>query len=121
MNEMYDYLADEIEVKRAAPADDVLTALVQAEEDGDRLTRDELVAQLVTLYVAGHEPTTSLIGNGMLALLRQPEQLALLRSQPTCCPTRSTSCCASTARTSSSGASPCSRRSSVGGRSPPAT
>ncbi len=82
MNEMYDYLDDLIEVKRAAPADDVLTALVQAEEDGDRLTRDELVAQVVTLYVAGHEPTMSLIGNGLLALLRQPEQLALLRAQP---------------------------------------
>jgi cytochrome P450 len=82
MNEMYDHLDDVIEVKRAAPADDVLTALVQAEEDGDRLTRDELVAQVVTLYVAGHEPTMSLIGNGLLALLRQPEQLALLRSQP---------------------------------------
>ncbi len=82
MNEMYDYLDDQIEVKRAAPAADVLTALVQAEEDGDRLTRDELVAQVVTLYVAGHEPTMSLIGNGLLALLRQPEQLALLRAQP---------------------------------------
>ncbi|HET6773909.1 MAG TPA: cytochrome P450 [Acidimicrobiales bacterium] len=82
MDEMYDYLDEQIEAKRAAPADDVLTALVQAEEDGDRLTRDELVAQLVTLYVAGHEPTMSLIGNGLLALLRQPDQLALLRARP---------------------------------------
>lgn len=82
MGEMYGYLDDLIEAKRAAPADDVLTELVQAEEDGDRLTRDELVAQVVTLYVAGHEPTTSLIGNGLLALLRQPDQLDLLRSRP---------------------------------------
>lgn len=82
MNEMYDYLDTQIEAKRRAPADDVLTALVQAEEDGDRLTRDELVAQVVTLYVAGHEPTMSLIGNGLLALLRHPVQLALLRSRP---------------------------------------
>jgi cytochrome P450 len=82
MNEMYDYLDTQIEAKRRAPADDVLTALVQAEEDGDRLTRDELVAQVVTLYVAGHEPTMSLIGNGLLALLRHPAQLALLRSRP---------------------------------------
>ncbi|MGH9233970.1 MAG: cytochrome P450 [Acidimicrobiales bacterium] len=82
MDEMYDYLDEQIEAKRAAPADDVLTALVQAEEDGDRLTRDELVAQVVTLYVAGHEPTMSLIGNGLLALLRQPDQLALLRGRP---------------------------------------
>jgi cytochrome P450 len=82
MGEMYDYLDGQIEAKRAAPADDVLTALVQAEDDGDRLTRDELVAQVVTLYVAGHEPTMSLIGNGLLALLRQPDQLALLRDRP---------------------------------------
>jgi len=82
MNEMYDYLDTQIEAKRRAPADDVLTALVQAEEDGDRLTRDELVGQVVTLYVAGHEPTMSLIGNGLLALLRHPTQLALVRSRP---------------------------------------
>jgi cytochrome P450 len=82
MNKMYDYLDSQIEAKRRAPADDVLTALVQAEDDGDRLTRDELVAQVVTLYVAGHEPTMSLIGNGLLALLRHPAQLALLRSRP---------------------------------------
>lgn len=82
MDDMYAYVADQIEAKRRAPADDMLTALVQAEEDGDRLTRDELVAQVVTLYVAGHEPTMALIGNGLLALLRQPDQLALLRSRP---------------------------------------
>jgi cytochrome P450 len=82
MDEMFAYLDDQIEAKRAAPAADVLTALVQAEEDGDRLTRDELVAQVVTLYVAGHEPTMSLIGTGLLALLRHPDQFALLRAQP---------------------------------------
>lgn len=82
MDDMYAYVADQIEAKRRAPADDMLTALVQAEEDGDRLTRDELVAQVVTLYVAGHEPTMALVGNGLLALLRQPDQLALLRSRP---------------------------------------
>ncbi len=82
MDEMYEYLDDQVEAKRRAPADDVLTALVQAEEDGDRLSRNELVAQVVTLYVAGHEPTMSLIGNGLLALLRQPDQLDLLRARP---------------------------------------
>jgi cytochrome P450 len=82
MDEMYAYLEDQIEAKRADPADDVLTALVQAEDEGDRLSRDELVAQVVTLYVAGHEPTMALLGTGLLALLRQPEQLALLRSRP---------------------------------------
>lgn len=82
MNELYDYLEGQVEAKRRAPADDVLTQLVHAEDDGDTLTRDELVAQLVTLYVAGHEPTTALVGNGLLALLRQPEQLELLRARP---------------------------------------
>jgi cytochrome P450 len=82
MNELYGYLEGQVEAKRRAPADDVLTQLVHAEDDGDTLTRDELVAQLVTLYVAGHEPTTALVGNGLLALLRQPEQLELLRARP---------------------------------------
>jgi len=82
MNELYGYLEGQIEAKRRAPADDVLTELVHTEDDGDMLTRDELVAQLVTLYVAGHEPTTALVGNGLLALLRQPDQLELLRARP---------------------------------------
>lgn len=82
MDELYDYLRDQIEAKRAAPGDDVLSALVHAEEEGDRLSHTELVAQVVTLYVAGHEPTTTLIGNGLLALLRHPDQLALLHRQP---------------------------------------
>ena len=82
MDEMYDYLDGLVERKREDPADDVLTELVLAEEEGDRLSRSELVAQVVTLYVAGHEPTMSLIGNGLLHLLRQPDQLALLRAQP---------------------------------------
>ena len=86
MDEMYEYLDGQVEAKRRAPADDVLTALVQAEEAGDRLTRNELVAQVVTLYVAGHEPTMSLIGNGLLALLRQPDQLVKLRSRPALLP-----------------------------------
>lgn len=82
MDEMYDYVGEQIAAKRAQPAPDVLTALVQAEDGGDRLRRDELVAQVVTLYVAGHEPTMALIGNGLLALLRQPDQLARLRDDP---------------------------------------
>lgn len=82
IDEMYGYLQDQVDAKRAAPGDDVMTALVQAEEDGDRLSNDELVAQLVTLYVAGHEPTTTLIGNGLLALLKHPDQLDLLRADP---------------------------------------
>jgi len=80
--EMEGYLAEVAERKRAEPAHDVLTALVEAEVDGDRLTPGELVAQLLTLYVAGHEPTTALIGNGMAALFEHPAELALLQAQP---------------------------------------
>jgi cytochrome P450 len=82
IDELYAYLDVQIDLKRAHPADDVLSQLVQPDADGDVLSRDELVAQIVTIYVAGHEPTTSLIGTGLLALLRQPEQLALLRARP---------------------------------------
>jgi cytochrome P450 len=82
MDEMYEYVAGQIDAKRADPRDDVLTALVLAEDGGDRMDREELVAQVVTLYVAGHEPTMALIGNGLLALLRQPDQLARLRDDP---------------------------------------
>jgi cytochrome P450 len=67
---------------RAEPRDDVLSALVHAEIDGERLTDAELVAQLVTLYVAGHEPTSALIGNGMAHLLDHPDQLARLQAAP---------------------------------------
>jgi len=86
MDEMYDYVGDQIEAKRRHPADDVLTALVEAEEDGDRLSRSELIAQVATLYVAGHEPTMSLIGTGLLALMQRPDQLARLRAEPTLLP-----------------------------------
>lgn len=84
--EMEAYLYGVVEAKRAAPGDDVLTALLAAESGGDRLTHGELVAQLVTLYVAGHEPTTALVGNGVAALLDRPDQLALLQGDPSLVP-----------------------------------
>ena len=74
--------ADVIERKRREPGDDLLTALIRAEDDGDVLDDDELVAQVLLLYIAGHETTVNLIANGTLALLRNPDQLALLRDQP---------------------------------------
>jgi cytochrome P450 len=83
---MQNYLEEQVDEKRRKPSADIMTELVQAEEEGDRLTRDELVAQLVTLYVAGHEPTTSLIGTGMRALIQNPEQLARLEAEPSLWP-----------------------------------
>lgn len=68
--------------KRANPGDDLLTGLIAAEEGGDRLTEEELVEQLILLYIAGHETTTNLIGNGTLALLRNRAQLERLQDDP---------------------------------------
>ena len=68
--------------KRDNPADDMLTALINAEDSGDVLSPEELVAQVILLYVAGHETTVNLIGNGTLALLRDREQLELWRDRP---------------------------------------
>ncbi|MQA14861.1 MAG: cytochrome P450 [Pseudonocardiaceae bacterium] len=74
--------AEVVAAKRRDPGDDLLTALIAAEDNGDVLGDEELVAQVVLLYVAGHETTVNLIANGVLALLRNPEQLELLRSRP---------------------------------------
>ncbi|OLR95505.1 cytochrome [Actinokineospora bangkokensis] len=68
--------------KRDHPGDDLLTALIQAEDDGAVLGADELVAQVVLLYVAGHETTVNLISNGAVALLRHPEQRDRLVARP---------------------------------------
>jgi cytochrome P450 len=80
--ELSQLAAEMIAWKRANPADDLLTALIQAEDDGDALTDDELVAQTLLLYIAGHETTVNLIAGGALALLRHPDQLELLRANP---------------------------------------
>jgi cytochrome P450 len=80
--ELSQIAADMIAWKRVNPADDLLTALIHAEDDGDVLNDDELVAQTLLLYIAGHETTVNLIAGGALALLRHPAQLALLRTNP---------------------------------------
>jgi cytochrome P450 len=71
-----------IEWKRANPADDLLTAMISAEEDGDTLSTEELRDQVALLYLAGHETTVNLIGNGTLALLRHRDQFELLAADP---------------------------------------
>ena len=68
--------------KRLEPQDDILTALIQAEEEGEKLSEDELVSMVFLLIVAGYETTVHLITNGVLALLQHPDQLARLRAQP---------------------------------------
>src|SRR5437764_3779286 len=76
------YLVPLFEERRRAPRTDLITALVAAEEAGDRLGADELLATVVLLLVAGHETTMNLIGNALLALLRNRDQLDLLRTRP---------------------------------------
>lgn len=74
------FFSSMITLKQTNPQDDLITALVQAEDAGDSLSKDELVAMLFLLLFAGHETTVNLIGNGMLALLEHPDQLARLRA-----------------------------------------
>jgi len=76
------YFTELIAVRRSSPADDLLTKLIKAEDAGDRLTVDELIATCVLLLVAGHETTVGLISNAVLALLRNPGQLAALSADP---------------------------------------
>ena len=72
--------------RRAHPRNDLLSLLIAAEEQGDRLTEGELLATCVLLFIAGHETTVNLIGNGMLALLRHPAELARLVKDATLVP-----------------------------------
>jgi cytochrome P450 len=76
---MAEYFRGLFELRRREPGDDLTTHLVQAEEDGDTLTNEELTANVILLFGAGHETTVNLIGNGLLALHRNPDQLQLLK------------------------------------------
>ena len=76
------YFRSIVEARRAEPRDDILSALVQAEDEGERLTERETLNMLRLLLIAGNETTANLIGNGTLALLRNPEQLRRLRDDP---------------------------------------
>lgn len=76
------YFQQLFELRRKTPGDDLITQLVQAEEDGNKLSNEELTANIILLFGAGHETTVNLIGNGLLALHRNPDQLALLKARP---------------------------------------
>ncbi len=76
------YLRDLAHERRQHPKQDLMSALVQAEDQGDKLTEQELISTCILLLVAGHETTTNLIGNGMLALLRNCDQFDLLKAKP---------------------------------------
>jgi cytochrome P450 len=87
IDNILEYIHEVIAWKRENPADDLLSALITAEDAGDRLTEEELVEQVVLLYIAGHETTVNLIGNGTLALLRHRDQLELLQRDTSLDPT----------------------------------
>ena len=76
------YFQQLFELRRKTPGDDLITQLVQAEEDGSKLSNEELTANIILLFGAGHETTVNLIGNGLLALHRNPDQLELLKANP---------------------------------------
>ena len=80
--ELIAYMDEVVAQRRARPGADIMTALVQAEEDGERLSHDELLAFSILLLLAGHETTTNLIGNGLLALTEHPDAAARLRAEP---------------------------------------
>ncbi|HVN40137.1 MAG TPA: cytochrome P450 [Myxococcota bacterium] len=82
MTEMNDYTLRMIAERRARPGEDLLSALIAAEESGDRLSPKELVAMVVQLLYAGHETTRNLIGNGLFCLLTHPDELSRLRAEP---------------------------------------
>ena len=85
-DEFVAYLDDLFAQRRAQPTDDLVSALVQAEDAGDHLSQKELYAMVVLLIVAGHETTVSLITNAVLALLSHAEHLAELRADPSLMP-----------------------------------
>ncbi len=82
VQEFEDYLRPLVEARRKQGQNDLISALVATEEQGDKLSMDELLGNCVLMLVAGHETTVNLIGNAVLALLKNPDQMALLKAQP---------------------------------------
>lgn len=82
LTELAEYLRHIVEKRRANPQDDLITALVRAEAERDALSNEEIIATITLLLFGGHETTSNLIANGMLALLQNPDQLQMLRADP---------------------------------------
>lgn len=82
MREWDPYIRDLLAERRKHPGDALLDAMLAVEDDGTSLSEDEIAANATFLFLAGHETTTNLIGNGLFALLRHPDQLARLRAEP---------------------------------------
>jgi cytochrome P450 len=82
LREFIDYLRDLFERKRQTPTDDMISRLVHVEEDGDALDEEEILGTVFLMFLAGHVTTVNLIGNGVVALLTHPEQLAKLKANP---------------------------------------
>lgn len=82
MPKLLHFFEDLIELKRRAPDDKLITRLITVEEAGDHLSRDELIGMIFLLLFAGHETSVNLIGNGLMALIDHPAQMAMLRDRP---------------------------------------
>jgi cytochrome P450 len=82
LREFIAYLQDLFEHKRQAPTDDMISRLVHAEDDGDILDEDEILSTVFLLFLAGHVTTVNLVGNGVVALLTHPDQLAKFKADP---------------------------------------
>ncbi|SCG63869.1 cytochrome P450 [Micromonospora humi] len=76
------YIAERLAERRAEPRDDLLSILLEPDAKGDRLSDEDIAAQILVLFNAGHETSVNVIGNGMVSLLQNPDQLRLLREQP---------------------------------------
>jgi cytochrome P450 PksS len=87
INAFIDYIEAFLAEKNLHPGNDITSNLIQVEENGDQLSKNELISMLFLLIVAGHETTVNLLGNGTLALLQHPDQMHLLRSDPSLLPT----------------------------------
>lgn len=94
--EFSSYLRELIAARRKGPGGDLISALIAAYDEGDRLSEQEMISTCVLLLNAGHEATVNTTGNAWWALFRNPHQLAALRADPRCCPQLWRSCCGTT-------------------------